>query len=164
MIGIYAGRFQPFHLGHFEAIQHILGKCDETYVLICSKKGDNPLDDRNPFTYEERKDMMRFYSNKVHFRHIRDQDNDSEWTDVIEVSMPKGRKVSFTNNPNTAKAFHQHGYEVQSIPEKQDGLNATLIRTKIIRNEPWKQYVPHGTQEVVDSIQKGSYRVDNTDY
>lgn len=152
MIGIYAGRFQPFHLGHYQAIEHIISKCEETYVLICSKKGDNPLDDRNPFTYIERMDMMRVFGDRVHFRHICDQDSDSEWTRIIEETLPKGRKVCFTNNPRTRDAFRAHKYEVNPIPVKHDGLSATFIRTRIIRNEPWKSFVPLGTQTVVERI------------
>lgn len=152
MIGLYAGRFQPFHLGHFEAIEHILNKADETYVLICSKKGDNPLDDRNPFTYEERRNMMMYYKNRVHFRHIKDQDSDEEWTRVIEKEIPKGRKVSFTNNPRTKEAFTKHGYEVNPIPVKYNNLNATLIRKFIIRNENWQDLVPHGTVTIIKEV------------
>lgn len=152
MIGIYAGRFQPFHYGHYGAIQHLLSKCDETFVLICSKKGENALDDRNPFTYEERKEMMKFFHGKVHFRHICDQENDAEWMRIINETLPKGRKVSFTNNPNTAKAFNAHKFEVQPIPIKEGGLSATLIRKLIIRNEDWQLHVPSGTIKVIEGI------------
>jgi nicotinamide-nucleotide adenylyltransferase len=152
MIGIYAGRFQPFHLGHFDAIQHLLERCDETFVLICSKRGINLLDDKNPFTYQERKDMMKFYKNRVHFIHICDQESDEEWTRVIEKEMPKGRKVCFTNNPRTAQAFKDHKFEVQPIPIKQNGLNASLIRKLIIRNENWVSLVPSGTETVINEV------------
>lgn len=156
MIGIYAGRFQPFHLGHLDAINHLLSKCDETYILICSKKGDNPTDDRNPFTYEERKEMIELTLGKafpkVHFRHICDQDNDQEWTRVIEGTLPKGRKVSFTNNPHTAEAFKTHGYEVNPIPILHENISATIIRKHIIRNEEWINLVPFGTWIVVEDI------------
>ncbi|KKK97285.1 hypothetical protein LCGC14_2654280 [marine sediment metagenome] len=152
MIGIYAGRFQPFHLGHFEAIEYILNKCDETFICICSKKGDNPLDDRNSFTYEERRNMMVYFKRKVHFRHICDQESDEEWARVIEKEMPKGRKVSFTNNPKTRKAFQNHKYEVNPIPVKHDGLSATTIRKLIIRNEKWDHLVPQGTMTVIEEI------------
>jgi len=146
MIGIYAGRFQPFHKGHLGAINHILGECDELYVLICSKVGDSPLDDRNPFSYEERKKMMELALGDlewvhIHFIHIKDQENDSEWTRIIEQEMPKGEKVSFSNNPNTTKAFKENGYETRSIPATND-ITATLIRKKIIRNEAWITLVP----------------------
>lgn len=154
MIGIYAGRFQPFHLGHYDAIEYLRSKCDEVYVFICSRKGDNPLDDKNPFTYEERRSMMRYFEGKVHFRHVKDQENDEEWTRIIKKTLPKGRLVSFTNNPHTAKAFKDHGFEVLPIPVQQEGLNATLIRKRIIRNETWNHFVPWGTILTIDEIRR----------
>ena len=131
-----------------------MSKADETFVLICSKQGDNPLDDRNPFSYEERRNMIELSigKNKVHFRHIEDQESDECWTNIINKEMPKGRKVSFTNNPNTKTAFKSHGYEVLPIPIKHNNLNATLIRKKIIRGEPWAQYVPNSTWCVINDI------------
>lgn len=153
MIGIYAGRFQPFHLGHYEAIQYILSQTDKVFILICSKKG-NLLDGLNPFTYAERMDMMIAFKDKVHFRHIEDQESDEEWARIIEETLPEGIKVSYTNNPRTAKAFELHKYEVNPIPVKQDGLSATFIRKRIIRNEAWKSFVPSGTVSVIEKIQE----------
>ena len=145
---LFIGRFQPFHNGHLGAIKHILSKCDEVYVLICSKKGDSPMDDRNPFVYEERKKMIELSLGltgtmlPIHFRHICDQENDAEWTRVIEEEMPKGVKTSYSNNPHTTEAFSKHGYITDSIPIELNNLNATLIRKKIIRNESWIELVP----------------------
>lgn len=151
MIGIYAGRFQPFHLGHFETIKHILTKTDELYILICSKVG-NELDDKNPFTYTERMDMMNAFKDKVHFRHICDQESNAEWTRIIEETLPKGRKVCFTNNPRTKEAFESSKFEVNAIPIQEGGVSATFIRKLIIRNEIWKTYVPWGTITVIDRV------------
>lgn len=157
MIGIYAGRFQPFHKGHLSAINYIISKCDETYILICSKKGDDPTDDRNPFTFEERERMIKLsmgLPQLVHFRHICDQDNDAEWTRVIEGTLPKGRKVSFTNNPHTADAFKAHGYEVNPIPITHNNISATIVRKMIIRKQKWEDLVPFGTWIVIEDIRK----------
>jgi len=132
-----------------------MSKADETYVLICSKKGDNSLDDRNPFEYDERRKMIELSLGlppKVHFRHIKDQENDEEWTRVIEKEMPKGRKVSFSNNPATTKAFREHKYESLPLPIKYDNLSATLIRKLIIRRQPWNHLVPDGTKNVIEGV------------
>lgn len=152
MIGIYAGRFQPFHLGHLNSLNHILSKAEETFVLICSKS-ENHIDDRNPFTYEERKEMISkslgIYR-RVHFRHIKDQTDDREWARIIEKEIPKGRKVSFSNNPNTTKAFRLHGYESLPLPIKYEDINATLIRELIVTNKEYKHLIPQGTLTVIE--------------
>ena len=50
------GRFQPFHLGHLEAIKWILEKCEEVAIVIGSSQESFTL--RNPFTFEERKELI----------------------------------------------------------------------------------------------------------
>ncbi len=160
MIGLYAGRFQPFHLGHLGAIRHVMSECDDVYVLICSKQGANPLDDKNPFTFEERRQMMQLsnvFDNdedmfRLHFRHICDQTSDEEWARVIEKETKDGEKVCYTNNPRTQDAFQAHGYNVKNIPVQQNGINASLIRKLIIRNEKWEHLVPDGTEQVIEDV------------
>lgn len=152
MLGLYAGRFQPFHLGHYYAIQHIKSKVDKVFVLICSKRDINPLDDKNPFTFEERQEMILQSFPDICVFHIEDQENDTLWTKVIESYIPHDDKVSFSNNPNTIKAFEDHGYVTSEIPVKAQGLNATLVRKLIIRREPWEHLVPSSTVDVVRGV------------
>ena len=152
MLGLYAGRFQPFHLGHYYAIQHIQSKVDEVFVLICSKRDANPLDDKNPFTFAERQEMILQSFPNVCVFHIEDQENDKLWTQVIEGCIPSGDKISFSNNPNTLKAFEDHGYVTSSIPVKAQGLNATLVRKLIIRREPWEHLVPASTVDIIKGV------------
>lgn len=58
---IYIGRFQPFHNGHLHIINDILeikneNKCDRLIILVGS--ANVARDIRNPFTFEERKQMI----------------------------------------------------------------------------------------------------------
>lgn len=160
-IGLYTGRFQPFHLGHMEALKWIMSENDVVYVLVCSKVGESALDDRNPFTYAERVKMIGFgvpedKLENVFFRHIKDQDNDKVWLDVINRQiLEKGEMVAYSNNPNTLKAFKDHNFKTKKIPIKHKNLNATLIRKLIIRNDPeWKKLVPDGTRSIINEIRK----------
>ncbi|MCW4020804.1 MAG: adenylyltransferase/cytidyltransferase family protein, partial [Candidatus Bathyarchaeota archaeon] len=54
---LYPGRFQPFHLGHLEAIQHMLGSSSEIIMVIGSALQSHTL--KNPFTAGERTFMIR---------------------------------------------------------------------------------------------------------
>ena len=154
MKGIYAGRFQPFHLGHKDAIRHILSIIDEDlYLIICSKKVE-PLDDRNPWKYEERVKMIKNSINtkRIHFMHVKDQDNDKAWINVINENIPKGEIISFSNNPKTTTAFKEHGFKTASLPMKFSSINATLIRRQILRGGVWSHLVPTGTVETLEDI------------
>jgi bifunctional NMN adenylyltransferase/nudix hydrolase len=53
----FIGRFQPFHLGHRYVIATALGKARHVIVLIGSPNVARSV--KNPFTFEERADMIR---------------------------------------------------------------------------------------------------------
>ena len=56
MNGFLIGRFQPFHLGHVEAIKFALSNVEHLYIGIGSSNKSNQS--RNPFTSEERHQMI----------------------------------------------------------------------------------------------------------
>ena len=56
MDGLLIGRFQPFHLGHLEALQFALSKVDKLWVGLGSS--NKPPQKSNPFSAEERKKMI----------------------------------------------------------------------------------------------------------
>lgn len=43
--GLFVGRFQPFHLGHLEAIKDTLGEVDELVIVIGSAQYSHDVDD-----------------------------------------------------------------------------------------------------------------------
>ena len=51
MDGLLIGRFQPFHLGHLEALQFALSKVDKLWVGLGSS--NKPVEKNNPFTAEQ---------------------------------------------------------------------------------------------------------------
>ncbi len=75
---IFLGRFQPFHLGHQRAIDEALARAKKVIVLVGS--ANVARSPRNPFTYDERRDMIVSaiaahepnYSNRVDIRPVPD--------------------------------------------------------------------------------------------
>ena len=55
--GLYVGRFQPFHLGHLDAIKYALKQADELVIVIGSAQYSHNAN--NPFTAGERLIMVR---------------------------------------------------------------------------------------------------------
>jgi bifunctional NMN adenylyltransferase/nudix hydrolase len=55
-LAVVIGRFQPFHLGHDALITEAFRQADNVLVLIGS--AFQARDPRNPFTYEEREEMI----------------------------------------------------------------------------------------------------------
>jgi len=56
-MAVFIGRFQPFHLGHREVIKQGLSQADHVVVLVGSAR--SPRCHRNPFTFAERKEMIK---------------------------------------------------------------------------------------------------------
>lgn len=55
-LGIFIGRFQPFHRGHLHSILVGLEHCEKVLVVIGSTHRARNV--RNPFTFEERRQMV----------------------------------------------------------------------------------------------------------
>lgn len=55
-IGLIHGRFQPFHKGHKFLVDRMLKECDVGVILIGSV---GKKDKKNPFSLEERKEVIR---------------------------------------------------------------------------------------------------------
>ena len=54
--GCVLGRFNPLHIGHVHLIETALEECDHVLVFVGSSQESRTP--RNPFSYEERKEML----------------------------------------------------------------------------------------------------------
>ena len=54
---VFIGRFQPFHKGHESVVKEALKQAKEVIVVVGSSFEARTL--RNPFTFEERKSMIK---------------------------------------------------------------------------------------------------------
>jgi cytidyltransferase-like protein len=79
-IALFIGRFQPFHKGHLFALRQALKKFDKVIIGIGSI---NVLNEKNPFTFEERKRMikesLKNFKGKYKIIGIPDFPDDLEW-------------------------------------------------------------------------------------
>ena len=81
---VYLGRFQPFHDGHLNVLRQALKRGQNVIVGIGSANRSRSTE--NPWTYEERCDMIRSSLNKdesykTHFIPVNDYPyNDTAWT------------------------------------------------------------------------------------
>lgn len=87
--GVYIGRFQPFHIGHEHIVREALNKVDTLIIIIGSSyQSRTPI---NPFTFEERKSMIRsvfsheFATGRLIVMPMIDHERDADW--VSEVQM-----------------------------------------------------------------------------
>jgi len=56
-IGVFIGRFQPFHQGHLAIIEQALAMCDHLLIIVGSINRARTI--KNPWTFEERKILIK---------------------------------------------------------------------------------------------------------
>jgi nicotinamide-nucleotide adenylyltransferase len=155
MNGLLIGRFQPFHLGHLEAFRFALSKVDKLWIGIGSS--NKPSEKNNPFTADERKDMILSsiedsISNRIKLFYIPDFENHMEWMKNIDLIVPSF-EVIFTNDDLTQTLYRRRGKQVIPVPFKErEILSGTNIREKIISDQNWQELVPEGTKIVLQKI------------
>jgi len=149
MNGLLIGRFQPFHLGHLEALQFALSKVDKLWVGLGSS--NKPIEKNNPFTAEQRKKMILSSINdsmkeRITIYFIPDLDDHIRWIEKIDTIVPKF-DIIFSNDELTKHLYSKRNIQVISIPfVKRDVLSGTNIRDLIISNQKWNHLVPEGTK------------------
>lgn len=155
MNGLLIGRFQPFHLGHLDALHYALTKVENLWIGLGSS--NRPIQKNNPFTADERKEMIMSsidlaMSKKIKIFYIPDIDNHLKWVQLIDTIVPKF-DIVFTNDDLTKHLYSKKGITVESIPFTQrDLLSGTNIRDLIISDQPWTHLVPKGTLNVLIKI------------
>jgi nicotinamide-nucleotide adenylyltransferase len=155
--GLYVGRFQPFHLGHLEAISHILGEVDEIVIVIGSAQYSHNLN--NPFTAGERLVMVRHALmdayidlSRVWIVPVPDVHLHMMWVSAVEGYTPSFNAV-YSNEPLTRRLFMEAGYEVLSIPFfERNRFSSTTVRKKMLNDDSWKMLVPKSVAKFILEI------------
>ena len=149
MNGLLIGRFQPFHLGHLEALRFALTKVDKLFVGLGSS--NKPPEKNNPFSAEQRKKMILssiddYMKEQISIHFIPDVDNHVKWIEEIDTIVPQF-DIVFTNDDLTKNLYSKRSIQVQSIPFlKRDKLSGTNIRQLILSDQNWSDLVPEGTK------------------
>jgi nicotinamide-nucleotide adenylyltransferase len=155
MNGLLIGRFQPFHLGHLEAFRFALSKVDKIWIGIGSS--NKPSEKNNPFTADERKEMIlssidTSISNRIQVFSIPDLENHEKWIENIDLIVPDF-DVVFTNDELTQSLYSKLGKKVIPVPFKnREILSGTNIRNKILSDQDWHTLVPVCTKTVLKKI------------
>ncbi len=155
MNGLLIGRFQPFHLGHLEALQFALSKVDKLWVGLGSS--NKPAQKNNPFSAEERKEMILSsiddsIKDRISIYFIPDLDNHVRWIEKIDTIVPKF-DIVFSNDELTKHLYSKKSVQITPIPFlKRDVLSGTKIRELIVSDQKWDDLVPEGTKNFLINI------------
>ena len=146
-VGLLVGRFQPFHLGHLEAVKYALKRVGYLYIVVGSAQRSHERD--NPFTAAERIAMIKgaidgngVDPSKWMAIPIADADSHSLWVSTVESMVPKF-DVVFTNDALTFLLFKGEGIDVKAVPYlDRSRYSATNVRDRILERRDWESLVP----------------------
>ncbi|WP_247729409.1 nicotinamide-nucleotide adenylyltransferase [Halovivax limisalsi] len=152
--GIYIGRFQPFHDGHYSVVERIAADVDELVLGIGSADASHTA--RNPFTAGER--IMMLTKSLADFDlvtyavPIEDLERNSVWVSHVE-SMSPDFDVAYSNNPLVIQLFREAGVEVRQSPMYNRGvLEGSEVRERMTEDGDWESLVPDAVVEIVEEI------------
>ena len=155
MDGLLIGRFQPFHLGHLDAVLFGLARTENLFICIGSSNKSNER--KNPFSAEERREMILTsiepsIADRIKIFDVPDVGDHEKWTFEIDKTVPK-YDIVFTNDEFTRTLFEKREISVISVILKdREKFSGTNIRNLIAYDRNWRDLVPQGTRNVLDSI------------
>lgn len=138
---VFVGRMQPFHNGHKAVIDRALELAKEVVIVVGSSFTARSL--RNPFTFAERKAMIKacFPTERVHVVPVSDYPfDDDKWVSAIQTivdnTVPSAKDVGLIGHSKDSSSYYlnifphwKNHVEVENV----SGINATDIRNLFLR-------------------------------
>jgi nicotinamide-nucleotide adenylyltransferase len=155
MNGFLIGRFQPFHLGHLEAVNFALNKVENLWIGIGSSNKYN--EKKNPFSADERRKMITLSVDdsiitRIKIFDIPDVGDHEKWTYSIDSIVPEYNLV-FSNDKFTEDLYKRRNIDVVKVPLKdRQKFSGTNIRQLISDGKKWQDLVPEGTSKILNGI------------
>lgn len=155
--GLYVGRFQPFHLGHLQAVKYILERVDELTIVVGSAQHSHTIE--NPFTAGERITMIRLAlkeagvpSHSFMVIPLPDDEFHKVWVAHL-LSQTPSFDVAYTNEPLTFRLLKEAGLRVERIPMfNRTRFTATEVRRRLLKNLPWRDLLPRAVASYLTQI------------
>ncbi len=157
---LYIGRFQPFHLGHLDAIKQALAQNDFLYIGIGSTQAN--FRPNNPFTTGERFQMIEAALEEAKIPHskynivaIPNIDNYALWPFHVIQNLPPFQKI-YTGSEVVRELFESTNallkkpYQVVTV-KKQLKITSTEVRARMLKAKKWDQLVPKSVAKLLTS-------------
>lgn len=163
---LFIGRFQPFHLGHLDALRQVFAK--EDYIIIGIGSTEDDYVPVNPFTASERYQMIeaaildKRIGSKIISRKnfsilsIRNIHHYSLWVKHVESLLPPFGDV-YSGSSIVGRLFKEDRKH-NVIPLKiNNKISATDIRKRMLNNQKWEYLVPDAVSKLIkkwDSVNR----------
>lgn len=144
IIGIFIGRFEPFHIGHADVVRQILQHCDRVLILIGSSHGS--LDPKNPFSFKKRQEMISNYCDATFPGRVagifplKDHIKDTDWAiqvrQVVQAVSSNAEVVLYGYHKDSS-SYYLDFFPDWTFKELDnfEGINATEIRDRMFETD-----------------------------
>jgi nicotinamide-nucleotide adenylyltransferase len=155
--GLFVGRFQPFHTGHFTVVRDLRRQHPESELLLGIGSAQLSYTPENPFTAGERLEMVLRCLEEAHLEGVRafplvDIDRHALWVAYLVSLLPEFQTV-YTSNPLTRALFERSGFHVEEVPwHDREHLEGAAIRRTIASGGAWAERVPPSVGRYLEEI------------
>lgn len=153
---LFIGRFQPFHLGHLDAVKQILRMHKKIIIGIGSSQYSGQS--KNPFSAALRKKMITVSlrtalipRKKFAIVPIPDIHNDAAWVTHVEKLSPRFGTV-WSGTPKVQKLFKKDGRHTVKAPKMNKKISGTLVRRFIKSGGNWKKFLPLSVAIIINDL------------
>lgn len=161
-IWIIIWRFNPLHIWHISLINASLSKSDKTIIILWSA---NIINENNPFTKEERAEILRKeFLNEIEIDFLDDFDSNEDWINNLLKIINK-----YTNNSDKLSFFWgdlKNDFAIKVITKYLDVFNyseinffekdrleipisATQVRKMLKNNENPEKWIWQKTKDLI---------------
>ena len=164
---VLIGRFQPFHAAHLEIVKRATALCDQLVIVVGS--ANQPRTYKNPFTFSERKEMIKSATAGLNLKIYVESNtdtiyNDQAWAVRVQGIVSKyttlGSKVGIIGHKKDPSSFYldmfpQWGYENVEEIEPLSAVNIRDLYFKRVTNMEFiRGVIPRTTFEFMSEFWK----------
>ena len=155
-VGLFVGRFQPFHIGHMHALKLAMASCKKLVIVVGSSQKSGTK--TNPLSVDSRIRIIRaalkgagINDRNLSFIAVPDFENDDAWFSYIRGMAPRIDAV-FSRNPVVKRIFRARGIAVLAPRwHMRRKFSATNVRQRIRSGKKWRNMVPEGAIKEMES-------------
>jgi bifunctional NMN adenylyltransferase/nudix hydrolase len=174
---VYIGRFQPFTSAHLQTVQLALEEAEQLILIVGSAQ--SPVNLRNIFSYEERLEIIQSaleeagLAERVIIHGIPDSAyNFNAWTlrvqEIVHQVSGGDQDIAIIGHFKDDSSYylsHFPHWKLIKLPELQEGLSATEIRSSIyLGNTHWQEHfanMPQAQAKIQELLDQEKDRVQN---
>ena len=157
LTALFVGRFQPFHLGHLDAIKQIFADGNDCIIIgIGSSQVSHEVD--NPFSAGERWQMIYhslitagYTTDQFHICPISDIAHNSLWPHFVMQQLPPFTSI-YSGSPWVLELFRHHTNKTVKDLGQNIEISATLVREAILHEKPVDEMLPEASIHILKEI------------